>query len=120
VGLHFFNPVARMPLVEIIQSKDTRPDVVQAAIAFTRQLDKLPVPCRSAPGFVVNRILMPYLNEAMRAVDEGISPALIDKIATAFGMPMAPIELADVVGLDVGMHVGAILATTYSRPQAQC
>ncbi|HEX2584948.1 MAG TPA: 3-hydroxyacyl-CoA dehydrogenase NAD-binding domain-containing protein [Steroidobacteraceae bacterium] len=120
VGLHFFNPVARMPLVEIIQSKDTRPEVVQAAIAFTRQLDKLPVPCRSAPGFVVNRILMPYLNEAMRAVDEGVSPTLVDKVATSFGMPMGPIELADVIGLDVGMHVGAILAAAYSRPQAQC
>jgi len=120
VGLHFFNPVARMPLVEVIQSKDTRPEVVQAAISFTRQLDKLPVPCRSAPGFVVNRILMPYLNEAMRAVDEGVSPALVDKVATGFGMPMGPIELADVVGLDVGMHVGAILAAAYSRPQAQC
>lgn len=120
VGLHFFNPVARMPLVEIIQSSSTRPEVMQAAIAFTRQLDKLPVPCRSAPGFVVNRILMPYLNEAMRAADEGVSLAIIDKIATDFGMPMGPIELADVIGLDVGLHVGTILATAYSRPQAKC
>lgn len=120
VGLHFFNPVARMPLVEIIQSKDTRPEIMQAAIAFARQLDKLPVPCRSAPGFVVNRILMPYLNEAMRAVDEGISLLLIDNAATHFGMPMGPVELTDVIGLDVGLHVGTILATTYSRPQAQC
>lgn len=119
VGLHFFNPVARMPLVEIIQSRDTRPEVVQAAIAFTRQLDKLPVPCRSAPGFVVNRILMPYLNEAMRAADEGVPLALLDKIATDFGMPMGPIELADIVGLDVCLHVGAILAQAYSRPQAK-
>ena len=120
VGLHFFNPVPRMPLVEIIQSKDTRPEVMQAAIAFARQLDKLPVPCRSAPGFVVNRILMPYLNEAMRAIDEGVSPVLIDNIATDFGMPMGPVELTDVIGLDVGLHVGTILASAYSRPQAQC
>lgn len=120
VGLHFFNPVPRMPLIEIIQSKDTRPEVMQAAIAFARQLDKLPVPCRSAPGFVVNRILMPYLNEAMRAIDEGISPVSIDKVATNFGMPMGPVELTDVIGLDVGMHVGTILATAYSRPQAKC
>lgn len=119
VGLHFFNPVARMPLVEIIQSKDTRAEVVQAAIAFARQLDKLPVPCRSAPGFVVNRILMPYLNEAMRAADEGVPLAVLDKVATDFGMPMGPIELADVVGLDVCLHVGAILAEAYSRPQAK-
>ncbi len=118
VGLHFFNPVARMPLVEIIQSKDTRPEVLNVAIAFARQLDKLPVPCRSAPGFVVNRILMPYLNEAMRAADEGVSLMEIDRIATEFGMPMGPIELADVVGLDVCLHVGAILAKAYSRPQA--
>lgn len=119
VGLHFFNPVAQMPLVEIIQSEYTRPDVLQAAIAFARQLDKLPVPCRSAPGFIVNRILMPYLNEAMRAADEGVPLALLDKVATDFGMPMGPIELADVVGLDVCMHVGAILAQTYARPQAK-
>lgn len=119
IGLHFFNPVARMPLVEIIHSAATRPEAVQAAIAFARQLDKLPVPCRSAPGFVVNRILMPYLNEAMRAADEGVPLAVIDKIATDFGMPMGPIELADVVGLDVGLHVGTILATAYARPQAQ-
>jgi len=119
VGLHFFNPVARMPLVEIIQSRDTRPEAMQAAIAFARQLDKLPVPCRSAPGFVVNRILMPYLNEAMRAADEGVPLAVLDRVATDFGMPMGPIELADVVGLDVCLHVGAILAQAYSRPQAK-
>ena len=118
VGLHFFNPVARMPLVEIIQSRDTRPEVLQAAIAFARQLDKLPVPCRSAPGFVVNRILMPYLNEAMRAADEGVPLSVIDQVAIDFGMPMGPIELADVVGLDVCLHVGTILAQTYQRPQA--
>ncbi len=120
VGLHFFNPVSRMPLVEIIAAKDTRPEVVQAAIAFARQLDKLPVPCKSAPGFIVNRILMPYINEAMRAADEGVPLALIDKVATDFGMPMGPIELADVVGLDVCLHVGTILAQAYSRPQATC
>jgi len=119
VGLHFFNPVARMPLVEIIHSAATRPEVIQGAIAFARQLDKLPVPCKSAPGFVVNRILMPYLNEAMRAADEGVPLDAIDKVATNFGMPMGPIELADVVGLDVGLHVGTILAKTYSRPQAE-
>ncbi|MGD9843051.1 MAG: 3-hydroxyacyl-CoA dehydrogenase NAD-binding domain-containing protein [Steroidobacteraceae bacterium] len=119
VGLHFFNPVARMPLVEIIQSAETRPEVLQAAIAFARQLDKLPVPCRSAPGFVVNRILMPYLNEAMRAADAGVPLIVLDKVATDFGMPMGPIELADVIGLDVCLHVGAILAQAYSRPQAK-
>ena len=119
VGVHFFNPVSHMPLVEVISSDKTRPEVIQAALNFTRQLDKLPVPCRSAPGFVVNRILMPYLNEAMRAADEGIPLSVIDQAATDFGMPMGPIELADVVGLDVCLHVGTILSKAYNRPQAQ-
>lgn len=119
VGLHFFNPVARMPLVEIIQSRDTRPEVLQTAMALARQLDKLPVPCRSAPGFVVNRVLMPYINEAMRAADEGVPLAMLDRVATDFGMPMGPIELADVVGLDVCLHVGAILAQAYGWPQSK-
>ena len=119
IGLHFFNPVSRMPLIEIVCSLETRPEVIERAINFARQLDKLPLVCRSAPGFVVNRILMPYINEAMRAVDEGIPIALIDKIACEFGMPMGPLELADVVGLDVCLHVGEILAEAYSRPQAK-
>ncbi len=106
VGLHFFNPVAQMPLVEIVSAERTEPAMAQAAIVFTRKLDKLPVPCRSAPGFVVNRVLMPYLHEAMYAAQEGMPLALIDKAAEDFGMPMGPIELADVVGLDVANHVG--------------
>lgn len=119
VGLHFFNPVARMPLVEIIQAEFTRPEIVQAAMVFTRQLDKLPLPCRSAPGFVVNRILMPYLNEAMLAAEQGAPHAVIDRCATKFGMPMGPIELIDVIGLDVAQHVGGILAQAFARPAAQ-
>ncbi|MBM5811393.1 MAG: crotonase [Gammaproteobacteria bacterium] len=119
VGLHFFNPVAKMQLVEVIRAPATRDDVVNAALAFARQLDRLPLPCRSAPGFVVNRILMPYLNEAMLAVDEGIPPAVIDRIATDFGMPMGPIELADTVGLDIAVHVGRILAAAWPRPVAE-
>jgi 3-hydroxyacyl-CoA dehydrogenase/enoyl-CoA hydratase/3-hydroxybutyryl-CoA epimerase len=115
VGLHFFNPVAKMPLVEVIQSDHTRPEIVQAGIAFTRKLDKLPLPCRSAPGFVVNRVLMPYLNEAMFMAEEGIALKLIDDAAVAFGMPMGPIELADTVGLDICLHVGRILAQAFGR-----
>ncbi|MGH8284475.1 MAG: 3-hydroxyacyl-CoA dehydrogenase NAD-binding domain-containing protein, partial [Steroidobacteraceae bacterium] len=106
VGLHFFNPVAQMPLVEIVQGRDTEPGATQAALGFARRLDKLPLPCRSAPGFVVNRVLMPYLNEAMFAAQEGVPLAAIDEAALAFGMPMGPVELADVVGLDVASHVG--------------
>jgi len=116
VGLHFFNPVAKMMLVEIIRSQQTRADVVEDALAFTRKLDKLPLPCRSSPGFVVNRILMPYMTEAMLAADEGIPLASIDRAAVAFGMPMGPIELADTVGLDVASHVGRILADAFGMP----
>jgi 3-hydroxyacyl-CoA dehydrogenase/enoyl-CoA hydratase/3-hydroxybutyryl-CoA epimerase len=116
VGLHFFNPVAKMMLVEIIRSEQTRAEVVEDALAFTRRLDKLPLPCRSSPGFVVNRILMPYMTEAMLAADEGVPLALIDRAAVEFGMPMGPIELADTVGLDVASHVGKILAAAFGLP----
>jgi 3-hydroxyacyl-CoA dehydrogenase/enoyl-CoA hydratase/3-hydroxybutyryl-CoA epimerase len=116
VGLHFFNPVAKMLLVEIIRSGQTRDDVFEDALAFTRRLDKLPLPCRSSPGFAVNRVLMPYMTEAMLAADEGVPLALIDRAAVEFGMPMGPIELADTVGLDVASHVGRILAEAFGLP----
>lgn len=116
VGLHFFNPVAKMMLVEIIRSEQTRTEIVEDALAFTRRLDKLPLPCRSSPGFVVNRVLMPYMTEAMLAADEGVPIALIDRVAVEFGMPMGPIELADTVGLDVASHVGKILADAFGLP----
>ncbi|MGB6485418.1 MAG: 3-hydroxyacyl-CoA dehydrogenase NAD-binding domain-containing protein [Steroidobacteraceae bacterium] len=115
-GLHFFNPVSQMPLVEIIHSEATDPAVLQTALAFTRRLDKLPVPCRSAPGFIVNRVLMPYLHEAMYAAQQGVPIAVIDEAAVAFGMPVGPIELTDVVGLDVAAHVGEIIASELGRP----
>jgi 3-hydroxyacyl-CoA dehydrogenase/enoyl-CoA hydratase/3-hydroxybutyryl-CoA epimerase len=110
VGLHFFNPVAQMTLVEIVESPRTPTSVMEAGQAFARQIDKLPLPCKSAPGFLVNRVLTPYLNEAMLMVDEGIPPETIDAAAKEFGMPMGPIELADMVGLDVGWAVGQELA----------
>ncbi len=116
VGLHFFNPVAQMPLVEVIEFARTRPEARAAALAFTRAIDKLPLPCRSAPGFLVNRILMPYLTEAMLAAQAGVPFTIIDRVATDFGMPMGPIELADTVGLDVCLHVGRILASAFGRP----
>jgi 3-hydroxyacyl-CoA dehydrogenase/enoyl-CoA hydratase/3-hydroxybutyryl-CoA epimerase len=119
VGLHFFNPVAQMPLIEIVHADDTDTSAVQAATAFARRLDKLPVPCRSAPGFMVNRVLTPYLNEAMYAAEEGVPLAAIDRTAVRFGMPMGPIELADVVGLDVAAHVGEIIARELGRPAPQ-
>jgi 3-hydroxyacyl-CoA dehydrogenase / enoyl-CoA hydratase / 3-hydroxybutyryl-CoA epimerase len=116
VGLHFFNPVAQMQLIEIVQGAGTDPAVAQAATVFARKLDKLPVPCKSAPGFVVNRVLMPYLHEAMFMAQEGVPLALIDKAAVDFGMPMGPIELADVVGLNVAADVGEIVARELGRP----
>jgi 3-hydroxyacyl-CoA dehydrogenase/enoyl-CoA hydratase/3-hydroxybutyryl-CoA epimerase len=115
VGLHFFNPVARMMLVEIVRGAASRESAVRDALAFTRQLDKLPLPCRSSPGFVVNRILMPYMTEAMFAAESGVPLEVIDRTAVDFGMPMGPVELADTVGLDVALHVGRILATAFGR-----
>jgi 3-hydroxyacyl-CoA dehydrogenase / enoyl-CoA hydratase / 3-hydroxybutyryl-CoA epimerase len=115
VGLHFFNPVAQMPLVEVISGPGTRADIVAVACGFVRRLDKLPLPCRSVPGFLVNRVLIPYIQEGMRAVDEGIAPEIVDAAATRFGMPMGPIELADVVGLDVCKSVGEIIGAATGR-----
>ena len=109
VGVHFFNPVAQMMLVEIISGAQTNPDVARNATAFVDQIDKLPLACKSAPGFWVNRILAPYLTEAMRCLDEGIPPETLDEAALAFGMPMGPVELADVVGLDVCAAVGQVV-----------
>jgi len=119
VGLHFFNPVAQMPLIEVVHSARTEAAAVQTAIGFARRLDKLPVVCRSAPGFLVNRVLTPYLNEAMLAAQEGTPPPVIDRCAVSFGMPMGPIELVDVVGLDVAAHVGEIIARELGRPVTQ-
>jgi 3-hydroxyacyl-CoA dehydrogenase/enoyl-CoA hydratase/3-hydroxybutyryl-CoA epimerase len=113
VGLHFFNPVPKMPLVEIISGDGTDQACVDGALAFATRLGKLPVPCTSAPGFLVNRILMPYLMEAVAVAEDGVSMASIDRAATDFGMPMGPIELADTVGLDICLHVGEILAEAY-------
>jgi 3-hydroxyacyl-CoA dehydrogenase/enoyl-CoA hydratase/3-hydroxybutyryl-CoA epimerase len=115
VGLHFFNPVAQMPLIEVIHSAQTRPEPLAAAMAFARKLDKLPLPCRSGPGFLVNRVLFPYLHEALFAAGEGVPLALIDRIAVDFGMPMGPMELSDVVGLDVALHVGEIITRELGR-----
>ena len=109
VGLHFFNPVAKMQLVEIVKGKKTLKKWIHQASAFTRQIGRLPLPVKSSPGFLVNRILMPYLLEAFQMASEGISILAIDKAATDFGMPMGPIELADTVGLDVCLSVANML-----------
>jgi 3-hydroxyacyl-CoA dehydrogenase / enoyl-CoA hydratase / 3-hydroxybutyryl-CoA epimerase len=105
IGLHFFNPVAQLPLVEVIRSKfNTDLDIMRGA-SFALAIGKSPVVVKSAPGFLVNRVLMPYMLGAVERVEKGESKELIDAAALAFGMPMGPIELMDTVGLDVGKSV---------------
>ena len=118
IGLHFFNPVAKMMLVEVVAGRDSDPAIVARGAAFVRAIDKLPLPVKSAPGFLVNRVLAPYLMTAMRCVDEGLAPEVIDEAAVAFGMPMGPIELADTVGLDICAAVGRLLDAQAQAPRA--
>jgi 3-hydroxyacyl-CoA dehydrogenase/enoyl-CoA hydratase/3-hydroxybutyryl-CoA epimerase len=113
VGIHFFNPVAMMPLVEIVRTESSSEETIQNAIAFTQHIGKLPLPVKSSPGFLVNRILMPYLVEAFTLYDEGVAPEAIDKAATDFGMPMGPVELADTVGLDICQSVAENLSDAF-------
>jgi len=113
VGIHFFNPVAMMPLVEIVKTEKSSEKMIERAIAFTLHIGKLPLPVKSSPGFLVNRILMPYLVEAIFLFDEGIAPEAIDKAALDFGMPMGPVELADSVGLDICYSVAENLSKAY-------
>ena len=115
VGLHFFNPVALMPLVEIVRGASTDEITMNRAINLARRIDKLPLPCRSSPGFLVNRVLVPYMFEAMHAAQEGISKEIIDRAAMDFGMPVGPVELSDMVGLDVCLHVGTIVSNALGK-----
>ncbi|MCK6412526.1 MAG: 3-hydroxyacyl-CoA dehydrogenase NAD-binding domain-containing protein [Azonexus sp.] len=117
VGIHFFNPVAMMPLVEVVEAEGCNAGAVQAACAFVKQIDKLPLPVKSAPGFLVNAVLAPYMLAAMRAVDEGLTPETVDEAMLAFGMPMGPIELVDTVGLDIAMAAGKQLAGGAEPPK---
>ena len=110
VGLHFFNPVAKMQLIEIVYGPNTDKTVIEQASAFARHIDRLPVPVKSTPGFLVNRILMPYLMEAVILESEGVAAQTIDNLALNFGMPMGPVELADTVGLDICLHVAENLS----------
>lgn len=110
LGLHFFNPVSKMPLVEVVRHDRLDDKVEQRALAFCKALGKFPVAVKGTPGFLVNRILMPYLLEAMRLYSEGVPGPVLDREAKKFGMPMGPIELADTVGLDVCVSVGKELA----------
>lgn len=110
LGLHFFNPVAQMPLLEVVTHEGLDENALRRAQAFGKALGKLPLAVKGTPGFLVNRILMPYLLEAMRLYNEGVPGPVLDRAARHFGMPMGPIELADTVGLDVCASVGRELA----------
>ncbi len=109
IGIHFFNPVAQMPLVEVIRGAGSREAEVRKGCAFVTAIDKFPLIVKSAPGFLVNRVLAPYMMRAMERVEAGEAPEKLDEAARAFGMPMGPIELADTVGLDICLNVGRIL-----------
>jgi 3-hydroxyacyl-CoA dehydrogenase/enoyl-CoA hydratase/3-hydroxybutyryl-CoA epimerase len=115
IGLHFFNPVAMLPLVEVIRCEDTDQEAMDIGFAFTKGIGKFPLECSSSPGFVVNRILAPYMGEAMALAHEGVPLVEIDKAAVRFGMPMGPIELVDSVGLDIAQHVAGILTAASDR-----
>lgn len=116
IGLHFFNPVAQLPLVEVIRCNDTDQDALDIGFGFVKGIGKLPLECMSSPGFVVNRILAPYMAEAMELAESGVPLDVIDRAAEAFGMPMGPVELVDSVGIDVALHVSKVLGAAMNRP----
>jgi 3-hydroxyacyl-CoA dehydrogenase/enoyl-CoA hydratase/3-hydroxybutyryl-CoA epimerase len=115
LGLHFFNPVHRMQLVEIIAARQTSPEILAAGLRFVQQIGKLPVVVRDSPGFVVNRILMPYLVEAGTLFERGAAIHDLDEAMLDFGMPMGPMRLLDEVGIDVALHVAQTLAQHYGE-----
>ena len=112
-GLHFFNPVRRMTLVEVIRGPDTADATVAAAVAHAKRLGKCPIVVHDSPGFLVNRVLMPYLHEAVEMVREGVPAERIDRVARGFGMPMGPLELYDLIGLDTAFYAGLVLNAAY-------
>jgi 3-hydroxyacyl-CoA dehydrogenase / enoyl-CoA hydratase / 3-hydroxybutyryl-CoA epimerase len=117
-GFHFFNPVHRMPLVEVVRGTATSDQTVLTAVALARRLGKTPVVVADAPGFVVNRILMPYLQESLVLLEEGFSIADLDAAMRRFGMPMGPIELLDEIGLDVAQRAAGALSKAFPERAA--
>ncbi len=116
IGMHFFNPASVMKLVEVIPGLDTDQETIDDVVMFTESLRKLPVVVQECPGFLVNRLLMPYLNEAVKALEEGAATAAeIDQAIVAWGMPMGPFTLMDMLGIDVCGHVGAYLYSEYGE-----
>jgi len=118
-GLHFFNPVSKMQLVEVVSHPGAKADTLDRLAAFTAGIDRLPARVRDYPGFLVNRVLAPYLMEGIVMVDEGHDKEAIDRAALAFGMPMGPLTLADQVGLDICLEVGRSLRDTLDKPVAE-
>src|SRR5204863_156265 len=118
VGIHFFNPVPLLQLVEVVSGGKTNPELSKKAAAFVRQIDKLPLPTRDSAGFLVNRVLGPYMQNAFRMLDEGLRPETLDRAMEDFGMPMGPAELADTVGLDICLAAGKALAKKFSKDES--
>jgi len=112
-GIHFFNPVRRMTLVEVVRGPSTSDATVATAVAHAKRLGKCPVVVKDSPGFLVNRVLMPYLHEAVEMLREGVDMRRIDRAARAFGMPMGPIELYDMIGLDTAFYAGLVMAAAF-------
>jgi 3-hydroxyacyl-CoA dehydrogenase/enoyl-CoA hydratase/3-hydroxybutyryl-CoA epimerase/3-hydroxyacyl-CoA dehydrogenase/enoyl-CoA hydratase/3-hydroxybutyryl-CoA epimerase/enoyl-CoA isomerase len=113
-GMHFFNPVDRMQLVEVIRGEKTSDQTVVTLVALAKRIGKTPIVVRDCPGFLVNRILFPYINESLVLLEEGAGPRDIDAAATAFGMPMGPIALNDLVGLDTSLYAGRVVNTAFA------
>ena len=112
-GIHFFNPVRRMTLVEVIRGPATSDETVAIAVAHVKRLGKCPIVVKDSPGFLVNRVLMPYLHESVEMLREGIEAKRIDRVARGFGMPMGPLELYDMIGLDTAFYAGLVLSAAY-------
>lgn len=120
VGMHFFNPVNRMPLVEVIRGEKTSNQTVATIVALSKKLGKTPIVVKDVPGFLVNRILIPYINEAGYIISQGVDIKLLDELVVKFGMPMGPFTLADTVGIDVGYKVAKILEDGYGQRMKVC
>lgn len=120
VGLHFFNPVSKMPLIEVIQGEKTSPETVSVLFQLSKKIGKVPIVVKDSPGFLVNRLLIPYLNEAVYLVEEGVSLQEIDQTLVEFGMPMGPLTLIDEVGMDVGAKVSHVLFEAFGARMKPC
>src|SRR5205809_1181915 len=115
IGMHFFNPVSRMKLVEIVIANQTSDDTRERTLAFSRQIGKLPVVVRDSPGFLVNRVLFPYLLDAAELFESGVDADKIDSALVQWGMPMGPLRLIDEIGVDITVDIGNTLEKTYGR-----